>query len=139
MFPIKTRYIRHSETVEFRHDFITVPIVTPEEQDVSVITKLKQELADITSPSSSLQLIAIKQLQTMFSKHKNNKPSTNINVDEQDAMPHQNRTAVESNQLLTPKKKVLAFKENLAEFLRVSVGAKPSLPQHAIEPSPSQQ
>ena len=113
VFPIKNRSVRHSQIVEFCHNFITVPVVTLEEKVVIAITKLKQELAATSSPSSSYQLTAIKQLQNLFSKHKVNKTSTNINVDEQDEFPHQHHNKVELAHPLIPKKKVIAFKEKL--------------------------
>ena len=80
--------MRHSETAESRHNFITVPIFTPEDKVVSNISKFNQELAAIPSPSSNHHLTAIKQLQTMFSKCKNNEPSITINTDEKDTMTH---------------------------------------------------
>ena len=70
VFPAKTRSIIHCDTVEFRHEFVTVPAVTPEDKVVNAISKLEQELAIIPSPSSLNQLNAIEKLQTMFSKHK---------------------------------------------------------------------
>ena len=72
VFPIKTISIRHCETVKFCHNFITVPVVTPEDKVVNSISKLEQELAAITSSSSNNQLTAIEKLQTMFSKYKKN-------------------------------------------------------------------
>ena len=98
VFPIKTRSIKHSETVEHRNDFITLPIVTPKDKVVSEISKLKQEMAIIPSPISNNKLTATKQLQTMFSKYKGNEPSTTIDVDKNNATPHQHYDVVELNQ-----------------------------------------
>ena len=104
VFPIKTRSIRQCETVEFRHDIITVPVVTPEDKVVNAISKLKQELAAIPSPSSNNQLTAIERLQTMFSKFKNNEPSTTIEIDKNMTTPHQHYDTVQTNQPSTVKK-----------------------------------
>ena len=73
VFPIKTISIIHSDTVEFRHNFITVPVVMTGVKVVSAITQLKQELAAMPSPSSIHQLTAIKQLPSLFYKHKDKK------------------------------------------------------------------
>ena len=69
---MKTRPITHCDTVEFCHECIAVPTVTPEDKVFNAIAKLKQELDAIPSPSYLNQLTAIEKQQTMFSKHKNN-------------------------------------------------------------------
>ena len=66
VFSNKTRVSRPSETVEFRHHYITVPHITPEDKVLNAITKLKAELAAIRSPSSTSQLAAIKNTQIFF-------------------------------------------------------------------------
>ena len=60
VFPNKTRTPHISNTVEFRHHCITVPIVTSEDKVVDTIAKLKTELAGIPRPNSTPQLTAIK-------------------------------------------------------------------------------
>ena len=89
VFPMKTRSIRHCDTVEFRHGCIIVPAVTPEDKVVNAISKLKQELAAIPSPNSHNQLNAIEKLQTMFSKYKNSEQPATIdpNHDIVDSIP----------------------------------------------------
>ena len=86
----KNRSIRHSGTIEFRHECITVSAVTPEDKVVNAITKLKQKFTAIPSPTSLNQLTKIEKLQTTFSKCKNNEPSTTID---------QHHDTAESNQL----------------------------------------
>ena len=68
-----------SDTVEFRHHCLTVPVVSPEDKVIDDISKLKQDLAATTSPNSTPQLIAIQNLQELFSKHKSQKQQTNFN------------------------------------------------------------
>jgi len=53
VFPSKTRSSRISNTVEFRHRYITVPQITPEDKVINTITKLKHELAVIPTPNKS--------------------------------------------------------------------------------------
>ena len=64
-------------------------MITPEDKVVDAVTKLKQELAAITSPNSYNQLNAIEKLQTMFSKHKNSENAATIdsNHDTVDSIP----------------------------------------------------
>ena len=50
VFPAKIRSPRSSDTFEFRHNYITVPHVTPEDKCVNVITKIKRELSAMPSP-----------------------------------------------------------------------------------------
>ena len=66
VFPNKTRSPQTSNTVEFYHKYITVPHVSPEDKVINAIVKLKHKLAAIISPNSSPQLLAIKQLKSIF-------------------------------------------------------------------------
>ena len=86
VFLTKTRTPRTSDTVEFLHNFITVPHVTPEDRVINAITKIKQELAAVPSPNSSHQLTAIKELKSVFSKCKEKESTINNNVNASDTI-----------------------------------------------------
>ena len=146
MFPNKIRAPRVRESIDFCHDCIKVPHVAPEDKFANAITKLKQEVAATPSLSSSHQLIAIKQLQSIFSKHKDKETSINNNVDVPgtingtsiDSLPYQHNDPVKLSHPLTPKKKVFDSNKNLASFPRIFVVSKTFLPQIIREPFQSQ-
>ena len=74
VFPSKTRAIRISDTVEFRHDRIIVPEITPEDRVIGAITRLKAELGAITSPSRNDQLHVIENTRDVFTKYRRREP-----------------------------------------------------------------
>ena len=53
VFPTKTKSLRTSDTVEFRHHYITTPAVSPKDKVIDAISRLKKELASIPSPNST--------------------------------------------------------------------------------------
>ena len=127
IFPIKIRTPRIGDTIEFRHDHITVPHATLEEKVTNAITKLKQDLAATPSPNSIHQLTAIKQIKSLFSKHQEKQSSINNNVDalntingtSTDSLSRQHHFPVKSIHPLTPKVKIHATNKNLASLPRV--------------------
>ena len=70
VFPTKTRSLRTSDTVEFRHKSITVQQITLEDKVMNEITKLKSNLAPIPPPNGSNQLEALDNLRSLFSKYR---------------------------------------------------------------------
>ena len=91
VFPSSTRTPQTSNTVEFRHHYITVPTITPEDRVISAIAKLKQELASIPSPKSEHQLSALYNRKTLFSKYKESSTSTSTS----------NKSSLDHNQSCT--------------------------------------
>ena len=59
VFASKTRSIKTSNTVEFRHATITVPTITPEDKVIQAISQLKTELAAIPTLNQHNQLEVI--------------------------------------------------------------------------------
>ena len=49
VFPTKIRTPRISDTIEFRHDYIIVPHVKPDDKVINSVNKIKQELAVVLS------------------------------------------------------------------------------------------
>ena len=112
-----------------------MPEVTPKDKVVNAISKLKQELAAIPSPSSLNQLSAIEKLQSMFSNYKKNEPSTTANQHhEENSRPTisecqsklldakkqpSKQPSTLTKQPATPKKKVATHKEIHTSFPRV--------------------
>lgn len=68
VFPTKTRSPRTSKTVEFRHQSITAPEVTPVGKVIDAISKLRKELALTPSPQSDHQSQAINSIKSLFTK-----------------------------------------------------------------------
>ena len=66
VFPRKMRSIRTSDAVEFRHSYIIVPKVTPEDKVVDAIAKLETDLIAILAPNSDDQLIVIEQIREVL-------------------------------------------------------------------------
>ena len=77
VFASKTRSIKISDTVQFRHATITVPKITPEDKVIQAMSQLKTELAAIPTPNQHNQLEAMSHLRTLFSKC--SKPMKNNN------------------------------------------------------------
>ena len=56
--------------VEFRHSYIIVHRVTPEDKVVDAIAKLKTNLAAIPVPNSDDQLTVVKQIRELLTKYR---------------------------------------------------------------------
>ena len=68
VFPTTTSSSLVSDTIEFRHNNITVPQIIPADKVINAITKLKSELESIPTPNKKNQLEALENLRTLFSK-----------------------------------------------------------------------
>ena len=82
MFLSKNRSSRVSDTAEFRHTFITVLQIIPEDKVINAITKLKSELASIPVPDKNNQIEAIENLRNTFSKCSKTCDAPNKNKDD---------------------------------------------------------
>lgn len=79
VFTNQTRTPRISDTIEFLHEYITVPYVSKEDKVIDAIAQLKKELSGTPTPSSSNQLVATQRLQEIFSKYKHQDDDANSN------------------------------------------------------------
>ena len=66
MFPNKAISIRVSDTVEFRHNRVTVSAIKPEDRVKGANTQLKADSDALPSPNANNQIVAIDQIHGLF-------------------------------------------------------------------------
>jgi hypothetical protein len=88
VFVKQTRSKRITDTVFFKHKYITQPTVTPEDAVVNAYQNLENAIKGINSARNAAQLEALKRLEDML------KPGNSK------AIPEQHRPRVEPKQML---------------------------------------
>ena len=74
VFPSKPQAIRVSDTVKFRHAYITVPEIKPEDRVIEAIAKLKAEITTLPATNASNQIQAIEKFRELFTKYCGKEP-----------------------------------------------------------------
>ena len=100
VFSSSTRILRPCGTAEFHYSYIILPQVTAKDKVINAITKLKQELSAILTPSNSSQLEAITHIKNIFYQYKNLLTPTSNNTSSKNST---SKNCSQSNPPSTPR------------------------------------